>query len=151
LVGVIENSGVLRIWVTQNDITEQRWAEKALRESKERYRYQANVLENVFDAVTSSDAEFKIRSWNYAAEHMYGIKAEEVMGHTIHEFITLHYHNNTRDGVLKDLYSSDSWSGECSFIRPKDGKKVLYQSSLSLIRDDKGNVSDIIAINKDIT
>lgn len=151
LVGVVENARVLRIWVTQNDITEQRKAEKALRESQERYRYQASVLENVFDAVTSSDEEFKIRSWNHAAENMYGVKAEEVMGHTIHEFITLHYHNTTRNEVLKELYRKDSWSGECSFIRPKDGKKILYQSSLTLIRDDKGNVTDIIAINKDIT
>lgn len=143
LVGVVENDRLLRVWTTQNEITQQRMAEKA-------NRYQASVLENVFDAVNSSDPDFKIRSWNQAAEKLYGIKAADIMGHNIHEFIDLKYHNTNRDQLLQELYATGAWSGEASFIRPSDGKKIVFLSSISLLKNKNG-VTDIITVNKEVT
>jgi PAS domain S-box-containing protein len=144
LVGAVENGKLLRVWTTQNEITQLRMAEKA-------NRYQASVLENVFDAIMSADPDFLIKSWNHAAEKLYGIRAEEIMGHRIQEFISFTYHNTTRERMLEELYATGACSGEISFIRPLDGKKIIVSSSVSLLKNNKGNITDIIAINKDIT
>jgi PAS domain S-box-containing protein len=144
LVGIIENGRLVRVWGTQQEVTEQHKVE-------ETNRHQARVLENLFDAVISTAPDFTIRSWNHAAEKLYGLSAEEVTGHTIREFVTLDYHNTTRDKLLEELFGNGIWNGEASFVRPKDGKRVIFQSTISLIKDKDGNVTDTIGINKDIT
>jgi PAS domain S-box-containing protein len=144
LVGVVEDEKLLRVWTTQNEITQLRMAENA-------NRYQASVLENVFDAVMSSDPNYLIKSWNHAAEKLYGIKAVDIMGHTIQEFIDLNYHNTTQEKLLDELYATGAWSGEVSFIRPSDGKRIVCWSSVSLLKNKKEQITDIIAVNKDIT
>jgi PAS domain S-box-containing protein len=55
------------------DVTEQR-------KLQEQSHYQALLLTNVSDAVISTDTDFNIRSWNPAAEAIYGWSAEEVIG-----------------------------------------------------------------------
>lgn len=144
LVGVVEDEKLIRVWTTQNEITQLRTAEKA-------NRYQANVLENVFDAVMSSDPNYLVKSWNQAAEKLYGIKAADILGHTMQEFIDFTYHGTTREKLLEELYATGAWSGEISFIRPLDGKKIVFWSTVSLLKDKKDQITDIIAINKDIT
>ncbi|OQP65748.1 hypothetical protein A3860_14205 [Niastella vici] len=144
LVGVVEGEKLLRVWTTQNEITQLRMAEKA-------NRYQAQVLENVFDAVMSSDQNLLVKSWNQAAEKLYGIKAADILGHPIHEFIDLNYHDTTHEKLLQALYATGAWNGEISFIRPSDGKKIVIWATISLLKNNKGQITDIIAINKDIT
>ncbi|WP_205512940.1 PAS domain S-box protein [Longitalea arenae] len=144
LVGIVENGKLLRVWTTQNEITQLRMAEKA-------NRYQASVLENVFDAILSTGPDFLIKSWNQAAEKLYGISAETVMGHTIQEFISFTYHNTSRDKLLEELYATGACSGEVSFVRPADGKKIIISCAVTLLKNNKGHITDIISINKDIT
>jgi PAS domain S-box-containing protein len=144
LVGIVEKDHLVRVWGTQQEVTQQHQAEEA-------NRYQANILDNLFDAVISSGPDFTIRSWNRAAENLYGLTAAEVIGHPIRKFIDLDYHGTTREELLKELHANGSWLGEASFIRPKDGKRIIFRSTLSLLKDKEGNITDTIAINKDIT
>jgi PAS domain S-box-containing protein len=55
------------------DITEHKLIERQL-------RYQAQLLENVSNAVVAVDNEYHITAWNSAAEKLYGWKATEVLG-----------------------------------------------------------------------
>ncbi|MEZ4682696.1 MAG: PAS domain S-box protein [Caldilineaceae bacterium] len=55
------------------DITERKVIEAQL-------RYQAYLLNNVQDAIISTDLEFRIRSWNRGAEQVYGWSAAEAVG-----------------------------------------------------------------------
>jgi PAS domain S-box-containing protein len=144
LVGIIEDGHLVRVWGTQQEVTKQHQAEEA-------NRYQANILDNLFDAVISTAPDFTIRSWNHAAERLYGLTADEVRGHIIHDFIKMNYHGTTRDQLLQELFANGIWTGEASFIRPKDGKHVIFQSTISLLKDKDGTVTDTIGINKDIT
>ncbi|MBO9199508.1 MULTISPECIES: PAS domain-containing sensor histidine kinase [Niastella] len=144
LVGVVENERLLRIWTTQNEITQLRMAEKA-------NRYQATVLENVFDAVMSSDENYITKSFNQAAEKLFGIKAADIMGQPIHELIDFHFHDTTREQLLEDLFTKGAWTGEISFIRASDEKRIVFWSTISVVRNKKGQITDIISINKDLT
>ncbi len=144
LVGVVENGQLLRVWTTQNEITQLRMAEKAS-------RYQASVLENMFDAVVACDANYRVKSWNQAAEKLFGMSATVIMGHTLQSLIKFSFNGITSTQLVEELYGTGAWSGEITFIRPSDGKKIIFWSSLSLLKNHKGQVTDIIAINKDLT
>ncbi|MGQ9806621.1 MAG: PAS domain-containing hybrid sensor histidine kinase/response regulator [Chlorobiales bacterium] len=129
---------------TVTDITERKWIERQL-------RYQANLLQNVSEAIISLDNEFKITSWNKAAETMYGWKENEVVGKHIHQVFTTRYLNGLTDEQAAEiLKTTGEWSGEVVQTK-KDGTEMIVQSSVSLLYGAKGNVIGTVAINRDIT
>lgn len=66
----IEHDGLV---CTLRNITERKSQERQL-------RYHAKLQENVSEAVIVTDTEFRIQSWNIAAELIYGWSTEEVIG-----------------------------------------------------------------------
>lgn len=129
---------------TVTDITEKKWIERQL-------RYQANLLQNVSEAIISIDNDFKITSWNKAAETMYGWKEDNVFGKHIHQVVPTRYLNGmTDEHAAEILRTTGEWSGEV--VQPKkDGTEIVVQSSVSLLYDAKGKVIGTVAINRDIT
>ena len=144
LVGMIENGMLKRTWGTQREITEKRLAE-------EKIHYLASLTENVYDAVMGSDMQFIIKSFNKAAEKLYGIPAEKVIGRRIQDFVELRYHSTSRQEILETLDKDGSWAGEASFIRPSDQQLVVFMSTLSIVKDEEGRATGMVAVNKDIT
>ena len=45
-----------------------------------RLLYFASLIDNISDALISTDMEFKVLTWNSAAENIYGWTAAEVIG-----------------------------------------------------------------------
>ena len=65
------------------------------KEFEEKLIYTALVLENISDAVISTDCQHTIKSWNKAAEKIYGWKAVEIIGTEIFKlFSDSHYYIN---------------------------------------------------------
>jgi len=127
----------------QSDITERKKAE-------EQIRYQANLLENVNDAIIAADLNYRITSWNKAAEKMYGYKAEEVIGKEISEVVKVEFPDLTREQVRQILQEKGFWKGEAIHYN-RFGEKIYVSSSLSIIRDINGNPIGTVGINRDIT
>lgn len=127
----------------QSDITERKKAE-------EQIRYQANLLENVNDAIIAADLNYRITSWNKAAEKMYGYKAEEVIGKEISEVVKVEFPGLTREQVRQILQEKGFWQGEAIHYN-RFGEKIYVSSSLSIIRDINGNPIGTVGINRDIT
>ncbi len=120
------------------------------KEAEQKIKYQAMLVDNVSDAIISSDLDFNIISWNKAAESIYGWKAEEVIGKNVMETITVEYPYDDIDKVLKQFSEKGFWKGEV--IQPrKDGKKINVLSSVSIIKDSTGNPIGVVALNRDIT
>jgi PAS domain S-box-containing protein len=127
----------------QSDMTERKKAE-------EQIRYQANLLENVNDAIIAADLNYRITSWNKAAEKMYGYKAEEVIGKEISEVVKVEFPGLTREQVRQILQEKGFWQGEAIHYN-RFGEKIYVSSSLSIIRDINGNPIGTVGINRDIT
>ncbi len=129
---------------TVTDITERKLIERQL-------RYQANLLQNISEAIISVDNKFKITSWNRGAEVMYGWKESEVVGKHSHQVITTRYLNGVSDEqVMETLETIGEWSGEV-IQQKRDGTELIVQSSVSLLHNAKGEVIGTVAINRDIT
>ncbi|MFK7924140.1 MAG: PAS domain S-box protein [Bacteroidia bacterium] len=111
---------------------------------------QAALLENVSDAIFSTDTDFKIQYWNKAAENLYGWTAEEVVGKVFPEMIFPSYPHSTRKQVIEEFDKNGSWSGEI-ITQNKKHEKLHILGSAKLIFDAKGVPTSTIAVHHDIT
>ncbi|MGD9099573.1 MAG: PAS domain S-box protein [Anaerolineae bacterium] len=126
-----------------DDVTERKQAE-------ERILYLADLVENVSDAIISSDLDFNIKSWNKGAESIYGWQASEVMGKPVVEVTRLEYPCDELASVVEKFLEQGYWRGEV-IQRHRDGRKLNMLASVTMLRDGEGKPEGAVAINRDIT
>jgi len=144
LTGVIENGFLVRAWGCQRDITEKKQAEK-------RAHLLAKLVEGTSDILTLADANYNPMTWNKAAENIYGLTAEQVIGKNLRELIDISYHNVTREEVRAIIEKEGEWRGEMSFKRPTDGKKVVLLTSFKILKDDHEHFLGYLVSGTDIS
>jgi two-component system cell cycle sensor histidine kinase/response regulator CckA len=126
------------------DITEHKLIERQL-------RYQAQLLENVSDAVMAVDNDYIITSWNTAAEKLYGWTAAEVLGKHIYHILPHRYLSDVNDEIVSEVMrTAGKWVGEVIQKR-KDGTEVITEACVSQIHNEKDEVIGLVSINRDIT
>ncbi len=122
----------------------------ARRQTEEQLRYQADLLEQVSDAIISTDASFKIKSWNAAAEALYGWPAQDVFGRPMSEILPTTYLDGNPQLALASLLEQRRWQGEV--VQPhRDGTSHTILSSVSLLQDGAGNLTGMVGVNRDIS
>ncbi|HSD57358.1 MAG TPA: PAS domain S-box protein [Methanotrichaceae archaeon] len=126
------------------DITERKRAEEEL-------RYHANLVDNISDAIISTDKELKIRSWSKAAERMYGWQSDEVIGLTGSDVLQTTFPEGlSREAIAKDIFEKGSWDGEI-IQRTKDGRDITVHARSMALKDEAGNIIGGVSISHDIT
>ena len=123
---------------------------KSLKEIENSLLSKEDILENISDAVISTDLDFNIISWNKAAEKIYGWKLNEVIGKPVHEITKLEYPYDQMDDVVSNFFNEGLWRGEV-IQKTKDGSRLWIFASVSLIKDKKGNPIGAVSVNRDIT
>jgi PAS domain S-box-containing protein len=118
--------------------------------AEERLRYQSYLLQSVSDAIISTDVHFNIKSWNKAAEIMYGWQADEVIGKEMVDAVKMEYALGQRDKLVKEFFEKGHWEGEVIQKR-KDGMSLHILASVSLLTDSSGSPTGAVAVNRDIT
>ncbi len=113
-------------------------------------RYHASLVQNVSDAIISTDLDFNIKSWNRAAEAIYGWRAEEAVGKPVHVVTRLEYPYDSTEAVVEAFRREGRWKGEV-VQRHKGGRAINVMASVSLVRDAAGNPVGAVSINRDIT
>jgi len=132
-----------RVFVTFNDITERKRMEENL-------RYHADLMQNVSDAIVSTDLEHKIISWNRAAELKYGWREDEVIGRKMVDILKPEYPNKKIEDIMKTLRKDGIWRGE-AIHETKGGEKLNVLVSTSLIKDEEGDNKGAVTFFTDIT
>jgi PAS domain S-box-containing protein len=124
------------------DITSRRQTEDKLRE-------QAALLDQAPDAIMVRDLEDRILFWNKGAERIYGWAAEEAVGRHVEE---LHYKELDSDfyEAKRILLERGDWSGEARHFT-RSGETLVVESRWTLLRDRRGNPESVLIINTDIT
>ena len=123
-------------------------AEKALRESEERYR---GVIETSPDAITLTDLDSKILMCNRQVAVLLGFESvEEMIGEKTFEFFIPEDRQRAEDNARKTLETGSVRNVEYTLIK-KDGTRFPAELSASLIRDTKGMPKAFMALTRDIT
>jgi PAS domain S-box-containing protein len=125
------------------DITQRRMAEDAL-------RYQANLLNNVSDAVIAVDLDFNIQSWNKEAEKLYGWTYKEVLGKPLSSVLKGTFIKASEEQAIAEIVKKGIWNGELIHYR-KDGTTVYTFVTASTIEDADGHRVGTVMVNRDVT
>ena len=123
------------------DISDRKRIENRLRE-------QAALLDRAQDAILVRDLEHTILYWNRSAEQLYGWSAEEAVGRSLIEL--LHADTAAYAAATAACLADGEWNGEVTKVA-RDGRHVIVEARWTLVRDDAGAPTSILAINTDIT
>ena len=111
---------------------------------------QAQILNDIHDAVISTDINGLIQTWNYTAQRIYGYTATEVIGKNISLLYFPEELAQIQQLVFQPLLKHGSSEIELP-NRTKSGKKIYISLRLSVMRDEEGNIIRLIGCSNDIS
>ncbi len=129
---------------------ERRRVEAALRSSEASLRQQAQILDQIHDAVVSTDLDGNITSWNKGAERLFGYHLDEILGRPIAILYAETDREFLRDSIIAPLKERGALDIEVR-MRRKNGDEVFAHLSLSTLRNEHGAAMGLIGYSIDIT
>ncbi|WP_436908273.1 PAS domain S-box protein [Halosimplex marinum] len=127
------------------DISERKARERELRATKERMQ---KFIETSPVGVVATDPEGRVTLWNDAMAEIFGWSAEEVLGEP---YPAVPDDREGDDEVRQRVLAGESFSGvERERVR-KDGEPIDISLSTAPVRDDEGEVAEIVGYIEDIT
>ena len=113
-------------------------------------RLHSQVLDDVHDAIVSTDLEGFVTSWNQAAQRMSGYTEAEALGRHIGFVYAEEDQAFLDQSVIAPLRSKGAHEVEARMLR-RDGDIFFANLSLSLLRDAGGQPMGMIGYSADIT
>lgn len=148
---IFDSSGKpVRVIGTCQDITEQKQAEEAVRESEERFRL---VSKATNDAIWDWDLLTDAHYWNEGFETLFGYDREKLQL-TIQAWTSL-LHPDDKEAIIADVQraidgAAESWAGEYRFMRA-DGTVAYVLDRGYIIRNPAGKAVRMIGSMTDLT
>ncbi|MBI3948610.1 MAG: PAS domain S-box protein [Armatimonadetes bacterium] len=130
-------------WLDQADASEGKQAEDAVVEL-------AAIVESSNDAIIGKTLDGIIRSWNTAAERLYGYAAEEVRGRPISIVVTPDRAAETL-AILGRIARGERVEHHETVRVRKDGTRVDVSLTVSPVRNAEGEIVGASAIARDMT
>ncbi|MDP3029375.1 MAG: PAS domain S-box protein [Deltaproteobacteria bacterium] len=135
------------------DITERKAAEDALAASK---AYTESIIQNFLDTLIVVDAEAKIQTVNPAACRLLGYTEEELKGQSVSMLFAKEEDKRVFQFFWKPekagtLRPQDTIRNHELTYKTKDGRLIPMLFNASMLTDEVGNVTGVVAGAKDIT
>jgi len=132
------------------DFLERTRISDALRESEQRLRGLASIVEFSDDAIVSKNLDGIITSWNKGAERVFGYTAEEAIGQPITIVIPQARHDEEREILTRIRRGEHIDHFETIRLR-KVGSFISVSLSISPVKDAEGKIVGASKIARDIT
>jgi PAS domain S-box-containing protein len=105
------------------------------------------VFSELSDAVIVTDPHLHVRSWNQAAERLYGWAEHEVLGRNLFDVVPVAEDNDALSSAMRSLEETGRWYGEGQQVA-RDGSLVTVSASTTLLRDDHGEPMVFVSVNR---
>ncbi len=128
------------------DLSEQKRALAAVRESEERYR---DLVENANDIIYTHDLSGRLTSWNRAGERIMGYKFDEILGMNIGTLVVPDHLDRARNMIAHKIAERGRTAYELDVLT-KDGRRLTVEISSRLARQP-GKAPYIQGMARDIT
>jgi len=125
------------------DITEQKRIEEQLRQ-------QAQLIDQIHDAVIVTDLNSNIIQWNKGAQSQLGYTEKEIVGCPIYILYSEEKKSIRQTEIIMLLKKHGSLEFEAVMCK-KSGERVIVHTALSPVTDSKGNIVSVISYTLDIT
>ena len=113
-------------------------------------KQQAQIIEQIHDAVISTDMRGYVTSWNKGAERLYGYLASEALG----KHVSLIYPKERQEFLQQQVIQPLLEKGTHEIEHPalnKAGEELYIHLKLSLLKDSQGRANGMIGYGMDIT
>jgi two-component system nitrogen regulation sensor histidine kinase NtrY len=124
--------------------------EKAYRENEQRRVYIETLLRNVGTGVVSIDLKGTINTFNRAAEKMFDVRAEDILGRHYAKVLT-HEHAAIMAGILSELQKGGDAAVRREVPVAVKGTPLILLITASLMKDPAGTGVGIVFVMEDMT
>jgi len=133
----------VRVAGTVSDVDERHRAE-------EEHRLLAAITRNMGDAVVITDTKHRVTGWTGAAEQLYGISADEALGHEVGELLPDEFPDGDGEAKLGRL-ESEGHARLYARHRRRDGGYLDLDLCIEALLDEGGRHIGYFGVNRDIT
>jgi PAS domain S-box-containing protein len=112
------------------------------------------LVEESRDAIIFADKNGLIRLWNVGAEVMFGYRAAEMEGQSLDRIIPEALRARHDEGFRRVMATGESRYAADLLAVPglkKDGTRISLEFTITLIKEDRGQVLGAAAIIRDVT
>ncbi len=128
--------------------TEHRRAEEQTKQLQEYLRLQ---IERMPVALIVWDTEFRVQSWNPAAEEMFGFTAEEALGKHPYDLIVPRETQPYVDDIWRRLLEGDMTAHSINENITKDGRTITCEWTNTPLKKSSGVVVGVLSMVQDVT
>ena len=132
------------------DVTKRIEIEVELRESEQRLRWLASIVESSYDAIVSKNLDGIITSWNSGAERVFGYSAGEAIGQPITLVIPEDRQSEERE-ILTRIRRGERIDHFETVRQRKHGSLIVVSLTVSPVKDANGKIVGASKIARDIT
>ena len=120
------------------------------KKKKEQIKLQSDILRNISDVVYTTDLQFRLTSWNNAAEIKYGWEEDEVLGKSVFEFVGSKFDPEKRKKLTGELLKNGSVAVQVEHTT-RFGKPIVFDSITMVRRDASGKPNGFVGVNRDMS
>ncbi len=113
-------------------------------------RFQAELMDQIQDAITATDLEGRITYVNDAVVRYVGKKKHQLIGKTVHVYGNDQGWSEDQQEIIEQTLAHGSWSGEV-INHTDQGDTRIFQSKIWLTYDDNEEPNGMVGISTDVT
>jgi PAS domain S-box-containing protein len=142
-VPIYQNGEVIGFFAIDKDITERKQAEQRL-------AFQSMLLDQIQDMVTATDLDGRITYVNQAECRALGKPADALIGQSVEIYGEDPEHGATQREIIDTVLAQGQWRGDVVNVTA-DGRSIVLDSRVQLLRDESGEPIGMLGISSDIT